>query len=327
MDKFYQGMHHRIVELDSWLRAGKYPNCTTFSKHWDYSPKTVQRDIHYLKYSLGAPIEYDFKNKGYFYTDTSWQLTGLDLTEGELFLMLIAQQMAEQFKGTPLAKNLESIFKKIRASLPDKISVDPAYLGTQLVSFHGHPTREISQKIWISTFKALRANKFIQIVYHKPGSADLENREVEPLHLSCLDGEWYLIAYCRMRKEIRHFAVSRIQSVKQYKSNCEPREFNTTEYFKNLFSRFVGEKGKEYKIVVRFSPEAAKWVRECIWHSKQTIKENRNGSIVLSFPAPELCEVQRWVLGWGSAAEVLSPAELRKSVKEEIKWLSKAYKS
>lgn len=323
--KFYQGLHHRLAELDSWLRAGKYPNCPTFAKYWGYSPKTVQRDIAYLKSSLGAPIEFDRYHNGYHYTDTAWQLPGLDLTEGELFLLLVAEQMAEQFKGTPIAANLEGLFTKIRAALPDNVTIDLSYFKTQLISFHGHPVREISQRIWVSMFKALRANKIIRIHYQKPGSASTEEREVEPLHLGCIDGEWYLIAFCRMRQDIRHFAVSRTQAVKQTRSIFKPREFDAKEYFANRFSRFIGEPGKIYDIVIRFSRDAAQWVSERTWHPKQKIETHRDGGLTLSFPVPALYEVKRWVLQWGADAEVLSPKELRDSVTKELGSLSKRY--
>jgi proteasome accessory factor B len=323
--KFYQGLHHRIVELDRLIRDGRYPNCTRFAQKWECTRKTVQRDVTYLKDSLGAPIEYDYFRKGYFYTDPAWKLPGLDLTEGELFLLLVAERMAEQYKGTPLAANLEGLFTKIRAALPDKVTIDPAYFRTQLVSFHGHPVREISQNVWMHVFKALRTNKVIRIFYVRAGSSVTEEREVEPLHLACIDSEWYLIAYCRLRKNIRHFAISRTTRVKQDRKTFQPREFNAKEYFANRFSRFIGEPGKIYNIVIRFSKDAAQWVSERTWHPKQRIETHRDGSLTLSFPAPALYEVKRWVFQWGADAEVLAPAALRESVKREVKMLSHKY--
>jgi len=49
------------------------------------------------------------------------------------------------------------------------------------------------------------------------------------------------------------------------------------------------------------------------------IKENRDGSVLLSFPANSLFEVKRWVLSWGSDARVISPKILAESVKKELK--------
>jgi predicted DNA-binding transcriptional regulator YafY len=279
-----------------------------------------------LKDSLGAPIEYDYFRKGYFYTDPAWKLPGLDLTEGELFLLLVAERMAEQYKGTPLAANLEGLFTKIRAALPDKVTIDPAYFRTQLVSFHGHPVREISQRVWMNVFKALRASKVVRISYQKPGSPASEQREVEPLHLACIDGEWYLIAFCLLRKDLRHFGVSRIASVKQTRRTFKPRDFDPIGYFENRFSRYIGAPEEKHQIVIRFTGDAAQWVTERVWHPKQKVKREKDGGIILSFPAPVLYEVKRWVLQWGADAEVLAPTGLREAIRGDARLLARTYK-
>jgi len=323
---FYQAQHHRLIELDSSIRSGKYPNCTTFARKWECSRRTVQRDITYLRYSLGAPIEYDRDRRGYYYTDPSWTLTEMKLTEAELFLLLVAVRMAEQFRGTPLAQNLDSIFQKIRSILTDEVTVDPSYFTTQLVSFHGHPTREISQKVWVKMLKGLRTKRVIRIAYAKPDGKDAEERYVEPLHLACIDGEWYLIAYCRKRKDIRHFAVSRTESVKQTKKAFKPREFDAKEYFKNRFGRYIGIPSQRHHVLIHFSKDAAKWILERTWQPNQKIKKHKDGSLSLSFPAPALYEVKRWILQWGQEAEALEPKELRQSIAEDVQKLAKRYK-
>jgi proteasome accessory factor B len=317
--RFYQGKHHRLLELDRQIRAGNYPNCTNFAKEWGYTRKTVQRDVTYLRDSLGAPIEYDYHRKGYYYTDSAWQMPGLQLSEGELFLLLTAERMAQQYRGTPLAENLESLYQKIQTALPDKITVDPAYFATERISFQPLQTREISQKVWITLFKALRRNRVTHLTYMKADSEKPEQREVEPLHLACIGGEWYLVAYCHLRNDIRHFALSRMTSVRQTNKSFEPREFDPQEYFRNRFGRFVGEPGREYNVVIRFSKEAAQWVMERTWHPKQKVKKHRDGSVTLSFPVPALYEIKRWVLQWGADAEVLKPKGLRDAVVKEMK--------
>ena len=47
--------------------------------------------------------------------------------------------------------------------------------------------------------------------------------------------------------------------------------------------------------------------------------------VTLSFPAPALYEVKRWVLQWGADAEVLGPRRLREAVREEAARLQARY--
>ncbi|TET45729.1 WYL domain-containing protein, partial [candidate division TA06 bacterium] len=56
------------------------------------------------------------------------------------------------------------------------------------------------------------------------------------------------------------------------------------------------------------------------------IKKHKDGSLSLSFPAPALYEVKRWILQWGQEAEALEPKELRQSIAEDVQKLAKRYK-
>ena len=76
----------------------------------------------------------------------------MDLSEGELLQLLVAERMAEQYKGTPIAKDLENLFQKLATALPDRISVSPEY-ASDSVSFHSAPSRKISHwpnRMWSS---------------------------------------------------------------------------------------------------------------------------------------------------------------------------------
>jgi proteasome accessory factor B len=65
---------------------------------------------------------------------------------------------------------------------------------------------------------------------------------------------------------------------------------------------------------VRFDAFASQLVRERFWHSSQTMAERRDGTVELTLRLGSLEEVERWILGWGEHAEVLSPAALRRRI-------------
>jgi predicted DNA-binding transcriptional regulator YafY len=51
-----------------------------------------------------------------------------------------------------------------------------------------------------------------------------------------------------------------------------------------------------------------------------------NGGLVLHLKIAETSEIKRWVLQFGSEAEVLKPASLRRAVMEELAVTTKAYR-
>ncbi len=313
----YRSQFRRLAELDRAIRTGRHPNCSSFAKEYEVSRRTIARDIEFLK-EKGAPLAYDGAANGYRYTDRSWQMPMLDLTEGELLQLLVAERMAAQYRGTPLAKTLASLFDKLAAALPDHVSVDPVFVG-EVFSFHGQPAREMSEAVWKRLAGALRDCEVLRIRYANPASdTEAGYRDVEPVHLACIVGEWYLVAHCRKRDALRHFAVSRIVSAKATGEHFKPRDFDPAEYFSNRFGRFVGRPGKVHNVAIRFSKSAAPWILERQWHPKQKIKRHRDGSLTLSFPAPALYEVKRWVLSWGAEADVVRPKELRQQLGREL---------
>ncbi|MBN1256586.1 MAG: WYL domain-containing transcriptional regulator [Planctomycetes bacterium] len=313
----------RVIELDRQIRAGRYPNCSGFAREWEVSRKTIQRDIEFLK-EHRAPLDYDPARQGYHYTDRSWMLPMMDLTEMELLQLLLAERMAKQFQGTPIAEVLDSLFDKLNFALNEKVTVDPVVFREQF-SFHGLPARPIDENFWTDIFKALRGDRVIILKYKTPEQPKPSVRTLEPLHLACIGEEWYLVGIDRDSGEIRNFAVSRIQSVEVKDETFDPEPFDPEEYFANRFGRFVGKPGEEYQFRIRFSKDAAPWILERNWHPRQKIQKHRDGGLTLSFPAPSLYEGKRLVLQWGEDAEVLGPVHLRGELKKSMKKLISRY--
>lgn len=325
--RMYRSKFWRLWELDKRIREGSYPNANSFAKEWEVSRKTISRDIDFLRYSLGAPISFDQKKNGYSYSDSSWSLPNVQLTEGELFQLLLAERMADQFKGTPIAKSLQTLVEKLRALLSDQISVDPVVLLDAQISFHSFPTRPISEEIWLDVFKALRESRLMEILYRGAHWPKPHPRVIEPIHLTCIANEWYLVGFDHSVEGLRNFAVARIKSIEEVGESVPRREFDPETYFANRFGRFIGQEGKQYKVAIRFSPDVAFFIEEREWHPTQKIQRHRDGSLTLRFSAPSLYEAKRWILQWGTEAEVLKPVELRNEIVNDLEGMWKMYRN
>lgn len=74
----------RFVWFDQQARQGSYPNATRLAVQFEISNKTAQRSVEYFRDRLVAPLEFDPTKKGYFYTDLSFQLPMLRISEEKL---------------------------------------------------------------------------------------------------------------------------------------------------------------------------------------------------------------------------------------------------
>jgi predicted DNA-binding transcriptional regulator YafY len=166
--------------------------------------------------------------------------------------------------------------------------------------------------------QAIQNEEVVEFGYKKLDAKAFEKRLVEPWHLACVSGQWYLLGYDRIREARRIFVLARIQNVSRTAhelSKPTPSDAEIQQLFENSFQIWQSENAKLEQIVLRFSGRAAQLVRERDWHSSQQIQELADGNLELSLTLNSLEEIVSWILSWGKDCEVVSPAKLQKRVR------------
>ncbi|WP_018759267.1 hypothetical protein [Paenibacillus terrigena] len=74
---------HRIQWIDTCIRRGNYPNVDAIREQFEISRRQAMRDLEYMRDSLGAPIAYCSRRRGYYYEDESFVIPGPQITESE----------------------------------------------------------------------------------------------------------------------------------------------------------------------------------------------------------------------------------------------------
>lgn len=304
----------RMMRIHDAIQSGKFPNAAQLAKELEVSTKSVQRDLEFLRERMNFPIEYDKNRWGYYYTKDVGSFPAFNVTEGELFAVLIAEKAMHQYRGTNLEKPLMSAFKKLAASLPETISLHMADW-EQTISFRSSSETVSNVEVFDELARAAAEGRQLSLQYRKPGSASAESRAVDPYHLANVNGDWFLFAYCHLRKDIRTFVPTRIVSIeptgKRFK---RPKDFSIENALRDSFGVHSGK--AEYHVVIRFNEMVADYIREKKWHASQDLKNLSNGGVELSLRLSSLVEVQRWILSWAGHAQVMAPDELKKSVQE-----------
>ncbi|RJX28457.1 MAG: WYL domain-containing protein [Desulfurivibrio sp.] len=315
MQKF-KPQHSRLLFIDKKIRDRTYPNCTSLAEEWEVSAKTIQRDLDYMRAMLDAPMAYDAGKRGYYYTEESFHLPAIVLTDSDLFAVFIAEKVLQQYENTPIYPRLQSLFARIAESLPDKITIDPAQLHDRF-SFFSSPHSMIATQVWETVFTALRTSQSLHISHAKPGATDLAQRTIDPYHVVNYQGEWYVIAFCQARHDIRTFALSRIDKAQLAGEHFTvPADFDFQQTTRDRFG--IQWSDKQYAVRIWFSPAAAPYIRERQWHQGQQIQENSDKSIMMTFTASHLLEIKKWVLSWGCMARVLAPRTLADDIRREL---------
>jgi len=313
-----------MLRIHQAVSSGRFPNASTLASEIEVASKTIHRDIEFMRDRLNLPIEFDSTRNGYHYTEEVSAFPTMQITEGELFALVVAEKALQQYRGTSFEKPLLSAIKKMEQALPDTISVNLADI-EQTISFRTRAEPILDLKIFDVLAKAVSERKQLELAYRKPGQPKGEARVVDPYHLANINGEWFLFAYDHARKDIRTFVPARIQSVHPTGKIFErPRKFSLEERLRDSFGVHSGE--GEYEVVIRFSPRAADYIREKKWHESQQLRELKGGGVELRLKLSSLLEVERWILGWGGDAVVIKPLELAKAVEKSARAILRSRK-
>src|SRR5580698_8585157 len=202
----------RMLRIHQALQSGKFPNASSLAAEIEVASKTIHRDIEFMRDRMNLPIQYSGAHSGYFYDGEVSAFPTMQITEGELFALVVAEKALQQYRGTSFEKPLLSALRKMEQALPDTISLNLADV-EQTISFRTRAEPILNLEIFDKLAKAVSQRQQLELHYRKPGQP-AEPRLVDAYHLANINGEWYLFTYDHARKDLRTFVPARIQSVK-----------------------------------------------------------------------------------------------------------------
>ena len=314
----------RIYWIDRQIQQKRYPNAHTVREHFELrNARTAYDDRKFMINRLGAPIEYDRTRKGWYYSDPTYFLPAIMLTEEEITAFFLGEELFRRYLGTPFEAPLQLALDKIKQHLPEHVSYD-AKAETAAFAFSGGGRAFVEPELLLELSNTILSKRSVEMEYYSASSGQTNKRTVDPYHLHNIHGDWYLIAYCHTRREPRDFLASRIRAHKPLISTFQvDPSFSLDAY---LESGFLAERAtKPENVVIKFDEYQARWIRERQWHASQRLEELPTGELILRLKVGGLGEVKRWVMGYGSHAEVLEPESLHREIQEEVKKMQKIY--
>ena len=304
----------RMLKIHNLIKSGSHPNATLLARELEVTTKTIYRDIAFMRDRMDLPVEFETAYNGYHYLEEVGQFPTVNITEGELFAMLVAEKAMQQYRGTNFEKPLLSAFRKVTEGLTDTISFNLDDFDSS-ISFRTSAEPVLNLDVIDALAKAAANNRQLRFNYRKPGASEAEPRVVDPYHLANINGEWFLFAHCHLRDDIRTFTPARIKRMVETGLSFEPpKKFSLEQRLRGSFAIVTGDEDQEIKI--RFNELVADYIREKKWHPTQEQRDLDDGGVELTMRLNSLSEVQRWVMTWCGNAQIIHPPELAKSIRE-----------
>jgi len=307
--------YYRIKRIVDMVRegseAGHLPNRGDFRRELEVSPRTLARDLDFLRDEERAPIEYDASRHGYRLTDESYRLPPLRISRKEAFGFALARKLLSAFEGTPLDLEMRAVLGKIAESLEGEISVEPEWLSEQ-VSVLAEDRVEIDPDLWARVVGLLERREVFRADY-QTFTGQISGYELHPLHLLAYHGNWYVLAHNPAKDRVETFALSRFRRIEGTGKNFQrPANFDARCHARQAFGVTGGE--KPMKVRLLFEPKLTVYISERQWHPSQVLKRRRDGRVELSMETTGRKELVRWVLSWMPDVQVLAPKSLRDGI-------------
>lgn len=312
----------RLVGMVMHLQGRRVVRAEELAEHYGISLRTVYRDIAALG-EAGVPVVGE-AGVGYSLVK-GYHLPPVMLTEEEAGALFTGGELAKKFTDGSLNAAVDGALAKLRAILPAdrKDHMEHLARGTVIATTPGGSggANEAGPPCLAAVQQAVARRRVLAMAYRGRERTEETVREVEPLGVVFYGGNWYLVAWCRLRNDLRHFRVDRIQNLEM-----RAETFGTRADFS--LSRHIEEyahKGETFPAKVWLAREVQDRARAESYATLVAAAE-REGGTEFSMLTWSYDWLARWLLSFGDQAEALEPAELREQVRGAAEAVASKYK-
>ena len=286
----------------------------------DVTTRTIRRDLQALE-EAGFPL---FDDRSGDDGKTRWKVNGqafkglaAGLTVSELCALYFSRTLVAALSGTPFKDDVESAFEKLCGVLTPHMRQFLDQL-PRVITTKADPLRRRSegddprqQQIVARALDATLHMRQAEITYHSKSSERTKRYLVHPYRLAYAQGGLYLLAYVPEYKEVRTFAVERVQDMSLLEERFTPIE----ELPDTAFPDSLGvHSGPTERVDIEFQPAIADYVSAREWHPSQTLETLEAGILRMTLNVCIDRALQSWILSFGPFARVRAPESLARAI-------------
>lgn len=300
----------RLVAMVLFLQGRRVVRAEDLAARFEINIRTVYRDIAALG-EAGVPIAGE-AGVGYCLMK-GYQLPPVMFTAEEASAFFVGGELVKQFTDASLQAPMASALDKLRAVLPrdSQDHVEKLVSRTIVRGRMGQKTAEAAAQRWMVTVQqGVVLRRVLRMSYRGLERDEDTQRDVEPLGVVFYGGAWSLVGWCRLRKDIRHFRVDRIQRLELLPVTFPARDdFSLAKHMENYGSERQSEPVRVW--FHRHVQERAQ--RES--YATLIEEKRRDGGAEFTLYSFSLEWTAQWLLSFGDRAEAVAPAKLRRCVR------------
>ncbi len=223
----------RLTAILTQLQSKRIVTAKDIAKKHNVSIRTVYRDIRTLEKS-GIPIITE-EGKGYSVID-GYKLPPVMFTQEEANALITAEQLIRQNKDESLTEHYESAIIKIKSVLKSD-QKEKAELLSSRIQVRNNRENQKTSSFLIQLQSTISNYQRIKIDYLSLGKKQSQ-REIEPFALYTTQGNWVLIAFCKLRNDFRAFRLDCIQKIEILGNHFEPHKMTLQQYLEKCSEKY-----------------------------------------------------------------------------------------
>jgi predicted DNA-binding transcriptional regulator YafY len=182
----------RLHWIDAQICAGRFPTPEDVQAEFGVSRRTVFDDLHHLRHEIGAPIVHDRAGGGWSYSDPTFRLTALILTDQETVTLHRALLAAREHLDPGAQTGLDAFADWLEQNglPPPATPAESAGGGSHLLAGVTVPA-----DLMVACQRAVRNRRKLFFRYHGAHQGEVTERTIQPHHLHHWRGEPYLLAW------------------------------------------------------------------------------------------------------------------------------------
>jgi predicted DNA-binding transcriptional regulator YafY len=299
----------RLTAILTQLQSKRLIRANEIAERFGVSLRTVYRDMRALE-EAGVPIIGE-AGQGYALVE-GYRLPPVMFTKEEALSFLVAEKIVEKVVDKESGKNFKSALYKIKSVLRQSEKEIMDHMSSHIeVRRQNSLDRTGREQVLQSILESLSENKMIEICYTTFVEEQTTTRILEPLGVYFSFEQWYMIAYCRLRKDYRTFRLDRINQLKVQETRFQRNHPSLQTYLAK-----VAKEDKLTKISIEVKKPMFKYLQSQMYNQGFVMKEEYNDIVQLTFMTSSLEGFARWIIMMADEINILHPPTLKNRLRE-----------
>lgn len=287
------------------------------------SKRSIQHDIYIMrsdKIGYNAPIVV-YDKKYYKYDDPNFSITNIPITKSDINVLTETVEILKQFKDFSLFSELRGIIQRLEDIVYTERTKQPAIIHLE------NNTKLKGLKHLDFLYQAILKQIVIEIEYKSFRAKKVSTFTIHPYILKEYNNRWFILGKEHKKDTFINLALDRIIDLDYNLSiNCEKDpNFSADEYYKNTIGSTVQNNNNIVDVLLKFDLQNTPYVATKPLHHSQQKVETLKDAVVFKIHVQLNFELERKILAYGDAVEVLAPSFLRNRIAVKAKRMAEKY--